>query len=70
MKRSRYGEGYEVMLKKGRNIKESPKKIGVSMLIADNEKSNNEITLEQLTEMTLFQKIIVTVKAIKVNETV
>ena len=37
----------------------------VSMLIADNEKSNNEITLEQLPEMALFQNVIVTVKAIK-----
>ena len=70
VKRSRYGEGYELMLKSGSTIKESPKKIDVSMLIADNEKSNNEITLEQLPEMALFQKVIVTVKAIKVNDTV
>ena len=40
------------------SIKESPKKIDVSMLIADNEKSNNEINLEQLPEMALFQKVI------------
>lgn len=70
VKRSRYGEGYELMLKSGSSIKESPKKIDVSTLIADNEKSNNEITLEQLPEMALFQKVIVTVKVIKVNDTV
>ena len=70
VKRSRYGEGYELMLKSGSSIKDSPKKIDVSMLFADNEKSNNEITLKQLPEMALIQKVIVTVKTIKVNDTV
>ena len=65
VKRSRYGEEYELMLKSGSSIKESPKKIDVSTLIADNKKSNNEITLEQLPEMEN-----VTVKIITVNNTV
>ena len=66
VKRSRYGEGYELMLKSGSSIKESPKKIDVSTPIA----VNKEITLEQFPEMALFQKVIVTVKVIKVNNTV
>ena len=49
VKRSRYGEGYELMLKSESSIKESPKKIDVS--------SENEITLEQLPERALFQKV-------------
>ena len=48
VKRSRHGEGYELMLKSGSSIKESPKKIDVSTLIADDQQSENEITLEQL----------------------
>ena len=70
VKQSRHGEGYELMLKSGSSIRESPKKIDVSTLMVDDEKSKNEITLEQLPEITLFQKVTVTVKIIKVNNTV
>ena len=68
MKPSIYGEGYEVMLKSRSGIKESPIKIYFSTLTVDNETSNNEIVLEQLSETALFQKVIVTVKVIKVND--
>ena len=67
VKRSRHGEGYELMLKSGSSIKESPKKIDVSTLIADDQQSENEITLKQLPERALFQKVNVTVKVIRVN---
>ena len=70
VKQSRHGEGYELMLKSRSSIRESPKKIDVSTLMVDDEKSKNEITLEQLPEITLFQKVTVMVKIIKVNNTV
>ena len=50
-----------------KSIKESPKKIDVSTLIADDHQAENEITLEQLPERTLFQKVNVAVKVIRVN---
>ena len=48
----------------------SPKKINVSTLIADDQKSKNETTFEQLPEWHFFQKVNVTVKVIKVNNPV
>ena len=53
-----------------KSIKESPKKIDVSTLIADDHQAENEITLEQLPERTLFQKVNVVVKVIRVNNPV
>ena len=60
----------ELMLKSGSGIKESPRKIDVSMLIVENKTSSGEITLDQLPEMEIFTKVIATVKVVQVNDAV
>ena len=44
VKESRYGEGYQPMLKSGSGIKESSKIMDISTLIVENELSSKQIT--------------------------
>ena len=61
------------MLKNGSEICESTKELDVDNIISENEPTcvqSTEITLDKLTEIELFRKVTVSVKAILVYETV
>ena len=75
VKRSRYHEGFEVMLKNSSKIKESTREDLDVDRILENEPSAEypetaEITLEQLPDIQLFRKVQVCVKAIIVHDAV
>ena len=58
MKASRYGEGYDVMLKSGSEILESPMKIDVQSLLIETEALNITLnTLQQKEQVTASIKL-------------
>ena len=65
VKSSRYGEGYDVMLKSGSQIRESQRKIDVPSLMIETE---DVITLDTLQQKELFQKVTVTIKVCEVKD--
>ena len=71
VKSSRYGDGYELMLKSGTGIKESPKKINVPVLMEEKMAGvPKSITVDGISRMEVFQKVTVNVKVLEVKETV
>ena len=71
VKSSRSGDGYELMLKSGTGIKESPKKINVPALMEEMVAAvPKSITLDGISRMEVFQKVTVNVKVLEVKETV
>ena len=66
VKASRYGEGYDVMLKSSSQIRESPRKIDVQSLLIETEALN--ITLDTLQQKELFQKVTVSIKVYEVKD--
>ena len=68
VKPSRQGHGYELMLKSGTQIKESPKKLDVPALINATDTGPKTVTLDALPTMGIFEKVTTAVKAIVVKE--
>ena len=56
------GEGYEVMLKSYTLIKQSPKNLDVTLLMADNATASKTIILSSLESLDMFQKVTVNIK--------
>ena len=73
VKQSRYGDGFEVVLKSASEIQESAKLLDVHNVLFDNEisfaRNSAEITLQMLPDLELFQNVLVSVNAIIVNKT-
>ena len=65
VKPSRYGKGYDVMLKSASQISESPRKIDVPSLMIETE---DNITLDTLQQKELFQKVTVSIKVCEVKD--
>ena len=58
MKSSRYGDGYELMLKSGTGIKESPKKIDVPVLMEEKMAGvPKSVRVDGISRMEVFQKV-------------
>ena len=70
VKSSRYGEGYEVMLKGGTHIKESPKKMDVPALMVGMTITPRSITLGDLPQTENYEKVTVKIKVLEVKEAV
>ena len=72
VKTSRYGDGYEAMLKNSSEIRESPRTdIDVTAILAENPGSTGarEIVLAEISELELYTKVTVAaVKAVEVKE--
>ncbi len=66
VKSSRFGDGYELMLKSGTGIAQSPKKLDVSALMQ--EMAPAAIELGQVPTVELFQKVTVNVKVLGVKD--
>ncbi len=69
VKSSRFGDGYELLLKSATGIKESPKKMNVSALMQEMVVDTpTTIELGGISHTDLFQKVTVSVKVLDVKE--
>ena len=68
VKPARQGEGYEVMLKTSTLIKQSPKKLDVTSLMADIATASKTITLSSLESLDEFQKSTVNMKVVELKD--
>ena len=68
VKPARQGEGYEVMLKSSTLIKQSPKKLDVTALMADIATAPKIVTLLSLDSLDVFQKVTVNIKAVELKD--
>ena len=62
------GEGYEVMLKSSTLIKQSPKNLDVTLLMADNATASKTIILSSLKSLDMFQKVTVNIKVMELKD--
>ena len=66
VKPSRQGEGYELMLKNGTQIKQSPKKPDIASLMV--ETAPKVVTLDKLDGLEVFDRATVNVKVVELKE--
>ena len=62
------GEGYEVMLKSSMLIKQSPKNLDATLLMADNATASKTIILSSLESLDMFQKVTVNIKVMELKD--
>ena len=68
VKPAHQGKGYEVMLKISAVIKQSPKKLDVTLLMADNATASKTLTLSSLDSLDVFQNVTVNIKVVELKD--
>lgn len=68
VKHSRQGQGYDIMLKSNTEIKLSPKKLDMDVIISSSNPGPKPINLDQLNALSQYDKVSVRIKVLKLKE--